>query len=86
MEDTSPGASSRAYGAAPQGGHGGVAPAPTGWPPPPDLATQLEDLISTVWESEENWRFDDRLDLASGHLPTWVEEGPDAGDSVSRPA
>ena len=54
MGDMTPGASSSAYGAA-----------PTGRPAPPDLATQLEDLIRTVWESEENWRFDDRLDLAS---------------------
>ncbi|MBO0688161.1 MAG: hypothetical protein J2P40_01120 [Candidatus Dormibacteraeota bacterium] len=55
MGDQTPSASSSAYGAA-----------PTGWSVPPDLATQLEDLIRTVWESEENWRFDDRLDLASG--------------------
>lgn len=55
MGDQTPSASSSAYGAA-----------PTGWCAPPDLATQLEDLIRTVWESEENWRFDDRLDLASG--------------------
>ena len=67
MGDKTPGASSSAYGAA-----------PTGWPAPPDLATQLEDLIRAVWESEENWRFDDRLDLASGYLVT----GPDDGDSV----
>ena len=59
MGDMTPGASSSAYGAA-----------PTGWPAPPDLATQLEDLIRTVWESEENWRFDDRLDLASESDPS----------------
>ncbi|MDR0360804.1 MAG: hypothetical protein LBJ87_15255 [bacterium] len=66
MGDQTPGASSSAYGAA-----------PTGWPAPPDLATQLEDLIRTVWESEENWRFDDRLDLASG------PDGGEGGDPSS---
>lgn len=34
---------------------------PTGTP---DLGTQLEDLFTAVWEAEENWRFDDRLELA----------------------
>jgi hypothetical protein len=28
------------------------------------LAFQLEELIAAVWRAEENWRFDDRLDLA----------------------
>jgi hypothetical protein len=28
------------------------------------LAFQLEELIAAVWGAEENWRFDDRLDLA----------------------
>jgi hypothetical protein len=30
-----------------------------------DLHSQLEELISAVREAEENWRFDDRLDLAT---------------------
>jgi hypothetical protein len=29
-----------------------------------DLPSQLEDLLSAVRSAEENWRFDDRLDLA----------------------
>jgi hypothetical protein len=29
-----------------------------------DLQSQLEDLLSAVWNAEANWRFDDRLDLA----------------------
>lgn len=29
-----------------------------------DLQSQLEDLLSAVWDAEANWRFDDRLDLA----------------------
>ena len=29
----------------------------------PDLHTQLEELVAAVWHAEENWRFDDRLDL-----------------------
>jgi hypothetical protein len=28
------------------------------------LQTQLEDLLATIWRSEAEWRFDDRLDLA----------------------
>ncbi len=32
----------------------------------PDLATQLEAILDAVWEAEDNWRFDDRLDLALG--------------------
>lgn len=31
---------------------------------PADLDTQLEDLLHAVWLGEENWRFDDRLELA----------------------
>lgn len=31
-----------------------------------DLQSQLEDLLASVWSAEENWRFDDRLDLATG--------------------
>lgn len=30
-----------------------------------DLQSQLEDLLASVWSAEENWRFDDRLDLAT---------------------
>ena len=30
-----------------------------------DLPSQLEDLLSAVRSAEENWRFDDRLDLAT---------------------
>ena len=30
----------------------------------PDLHSQFEALLDAVWEAEENWRFDDRLDLA----------------------
>ena len=29
----------------------------------PDLHSQFEALLDAVWEAEENWRFDDRLDL-----------------------
>jgi hypothetical protein len=29
-----------------------------------DLPSQLEDLLAAVRRAEENWRFDDRLDLA----------------------
>lgn len=29
-----------------------------------DLDTQFEDLLHAVWRAEENWRFDDRLELA----------------------
>ena len=30
-----------------------------------DLPSQLEELLSAVRSAEENWRFDDRLDLAT---------------------
>ena len=30
-----------------------------------DLQSQLEALLDTVWESEANWRLDDRIDLAT---------------------
>jgi hypothetical protein len=30
-----------------------------------DLKSQLEDLLAAVRAAEENWRFDDRLDLAT---------------------
>jgi hypothetical protein len=39
-----------------------------GWTRAVDLATQLEDLLHAVWLGEENWRFDDRLELA---LRSW---------------
>ena len=32
----------------------------------PDLQSQLEELLDTVWESEANWRLDDRIDLSLG--------------------
>ena len=32
----------------------------------PDLQSQLEALLGTVWDAEENWRLDDRIDLALG--------------------
>ena len=32
--------------------------------PNPDLQSQLEDLLSAVWTAEEEWRLDDRIDLA----------------------
>jgi hypothetical protein len=30
----------------------------------PDLQTQLEDLLSAVWAAEEEWKLDDRIDMA----------------------
>jgi hypothetical protein len=30
----------------------------------PDLQTQLEDLLGAVWAAEEEWKLDDRIDLA----------------------
>jgi hypothetical protein len=30
-----------------------------------DLHSQLEELLTAVRGAEENWRFDDRLDLAT---------------------
>ena len=35
----------------------------------PDAQTQLETLLDQVWRCEAEWRFDDRLDLATrlGH-------------------
>jgi hypothetical protein len=30
----------------------------------PDLQTQFEDLLSAVWAAEEEWRLDDRIDMA----------------------
>jgi hypothetical protein len=32
----------------------------------PDLHSQLEELLDTVWEGEANWRLDDRIDLSLG--------------------
>lgn len=37
-------------------------PEPTGGAA--DLPSQLEELLNAVWSAEENWRFDDRLDMA----------------------
>jgi hypothetical protein len=31
----------------------------------PDVQTQLETLLDQVWRCEAEWRFDDRLDLAT---------------------
>lgn len=33
---------------------------------PPDLPSQVEGLLHTVWECERDWRLDDRIDLALG--------------------
>jgi hypothetical protein len=30
----------------------------------PDLQTQFEDMLSAVWAAEEEWKLDDRIDLA----------------------
>jgi hypothetical protein len=30
----------------------------------PDLQTQLEAILDSVWKSEADWRFNDRLDMA----------------------
>jgi hypothetical protein len=30
----------------------------------PDLQTQFEEILNTVWRAEANWRLDDRLDMA----------------------
>jgi hypothetical protein len=35
-------------------------------PAVPDLQSQLEELLNTVWEEEADWRLDDRIDLALG--------------------
>ncbi|HEY8812732.1 MAG TPA: hypothetical protein VIO86_09605 [Candidatus Dormibacteraeota bacterium] len=29
-----------------------------------DLQSQLEEILTSVWAAEANWRFDDRLDLS----------------------
>ncbi len=41
-------------------------PAKDRHPEVPDLHTQLEDALSSVWAAEANWRFDDRIDLSLG--------------------
>lgn len=33
---------------------------------PPDLPPQVETLLHTVWECEQDWRLNDRIDLALG--------------------
>lgn len=35
----------------------------------PDLQSQLEELLDSVWESEANWRLDDKIDLATKTRP-----------------
>lgn len=35
---------------------------------------QFADLLAAVWEAEENWRFDDRLDVATGTARRSVEQ------------
>jgi hypothetical protein len=40
-----------------------TAPRPT---TTPDLQSQLEELLDTVWDAEANWRLDDRIDLSLG--------------------
>ena len=35
-------------------------------PVTPDLQSQLEELLDTVWDAEANWRLDDRIDLSLG--------------------
>jgi hypothetical protein len=32
--------------------------------PPPDLQTQLEDLLHQVWSDEERWSREERIDQA----------------------
>ena len=46
----------------PQPGEPARRRAPSG---PPDLHSQLEGLLDAVWDSEANWRLDDRIDLAT---------------------
>ena len=37
----------------------------------PDLHTQLEAILDSVWDAEANWSLDDRIDLATKtHRPT----------------
>jgi hypothetical protein len=33
----------------------------------PDLHTQLEEFLHQVWLCEADWRFNDRIDLATRH-------------------
>jgi hypothetical protein len=46
--------------------HGNRPPERTVKTETPDLQSQLEALLDTVWNAEENWRLDDRIDLALG--------------------
>lgn len=39
-----------------------------------DTGSQLEELFAAVWHAEENWRFDDRLDLSQK-----LQRGPRRG-------
>jgi hypothetical protein len=46
-----------------------MVPQPPNKKPGPDLQTQLEDLFAAVWDAEEEWRLDDRIDLALKREP-----------------
>jgi hypothetical protein len=37
----------------------------------PDLYTQLEDLLHSVWVAEADWRLNDRIDLATRSAPLY---------------
>jgi hypothetical protein len=43
-----------------------IVPSPARPTATPDLQSQLEELLDTVWDSEANWRLDDRIDLSLG--------------------
>ncbi len=40
------------------------AEAPRQQPAPPDLQTQLEDVLHQVWTEERRWRLEERIDRA----------------------
>ena len=40
---------------------------------PPDLQTQLEDLLHQVWRCEAEWRLDDRIRAVRPDRPTRKE-------------
>ena len=43
-----------------------IVPSPVRPTTTPDLQSQLEELLDTVWDAEANWRLDDRIDLSLG--------------------